>query len=100
MKKKYVTLKNEGCDFRTMARIMTNSGYRMNHATARNQLMLAIESLLTQTSLNLKVKANKEHIKELIANQDLQDTLSDVLYAAYQEMKKEDDRKASKELKN
>lgn len=90
-KKKYVTLKDGGCDFRTMAKIMTDAGYKMNHATARNQLMLAIESLLSHTSSNLQLKVNKCHLRNLITDQDLQDNLADVLYVAYQAMIKEEE---------
>lgn len=92
-KKKYVTLKDGGCDFRTMAKIMTDAGYKMNHATARNQLMLAIESLLSHTSSNLKLRVNKTHLRSLITNQNLQDNLADVLYVAYQALTDEEEEK-------
>ena len=94
-KKKYVTLKNGGCDFRKLARIMSNAGYKMNHATARNQLILAIESLISQTSANLNVKVNKGQMRELITNQALQDNLADVLFTAYEALKEEDQQKTS-----
>ena len=90
-KKKYVTLKDGGCDFRKMARIMTAAGYKMNHATARNQLILAIESLIQHTSSNLKIKMTKAQLRELVTDQDLQDNLADVLYTSYQALLAEEE---------
>jgi len=89
-KKTYITLKDGGCDFRKMARIMTAAGYKMNHATARNQLILAIESLISHTSSNLKVKISKAQLRELITNQALQDNLADVLFTANEALKREE----------
>lgn len=96
-KKTYITLKDGGCDFRKLARIMSEAGYKMNHATARNQLILAIESLISQASTNLNVKINKGQMRELITNQALQDNLSDVLFTAYEALKEEEQKKDKKE---
>lgn len=88
-KKTYITLKDGGCDFRKMARIMTEAGYKMNHATARNQLILAIESLIGHTSANLQIKIGKAQLRELITNQALQDNLADVLFTANEALKRD-----------
>jgi hypothetical protein len=88
--KKYVTLKDGGCDFRKMAKIMSSAGYKMNHATARNQLQLAIESLLIQTSSRLKIKLTQKRIKEMVTSQDIQDNLADILYLAWEAIEKEE----------
>jgi len=95
-KKKYVTLKNGGCDFRKMAKIMTEAGYKMNHATARNQLILAIDSLITHTSSNLKVKVTKAQIAEMITDQTLQNNLADVLYLAYKAVQQQEEAEKTK----
>jgi len=88
--KKYITLGDGGgCDFRRMAKIMTTAGYKMNHATARNQLMLAVESLLMQFSSKLKIKLSAAKIKEMVGQQDVQDNLGDVLYLAHKELENE-----------
>jgi hypothetical protein len=84
-KKTYVTLGEGigGCDFRSLARIMTKFGYKMNHATARNQLILATESLLQQTAIRLKVKLAQEDIREMLESEDIQESIADMLYLAY-----------------
>lgn len=95
-KKKYVTLKNGGCDFRKMAKIMTAHGYKMNHATARNQLILAVENLMCQTSSNLKVKLSKQELRELATSQALQDNLADVLFIAYKSLQEDEGQEKKK----
>lgn len=87
--KKYVTIKNDGTDYRKMAEMMTNAGFKMNHATCRNQLIIAIETILNQMSGQLKTKITKKHIKNLLSSQDIHDDLSDVLYKAYKELQEE-----------
>ena len=79
--KKYVTLQ-EGTDFRHIAKVMTDKGYKMNHATARNQLMQAIENLLNYTANDLGLNLTKEQLAELAKNQEVHDALQDVLYLA------------------
>ena len=86
--KKYVTLNEEGMDFRTMAAIMTNDfGHKMNHATARNQLIIAIGSLLNSISGELNANISQKEIKEMVKSQEVHEHLSDVLFRAYTELK-------------
>lgn len=80
--KKYVTL-NEGMDFRQIAKVMSAKGYKMNHATARNQLMMSIESVIAHAVKELNLKLSQEEIQLLAKNQNVHDALQDVLYLAY-----------------
>jgi len=86
--KKYVII-DEGCDFRQIAQIMTQAGYPMNHATARNQLMLAMENLLSDMSRQVGIKVEKKHIIDMLHNQEVHNSLADVLQLAYTELKTE-----------
>lgn len=88
MKKEYITL-DEGIDFRKIAAIMTKAGYKMNHATARNQLMSALQKLLTNIVKQTEVKPDREKIEEMMNSQEIHNALADVLHRAYQEIKKE-----------
>ncbi len=88
IQKKYITL-DEGADFRKIAHIMSQAGFPMNHATARNQLMLAMENLLIDVSRQIGVKIEKKHIDDMLHNQDVHNSLADVLQLAYTELKKE-----------
>jgi hypothetical protein len=94
--KKYVTLRDGGCDFRKMSKIMTKAGYKMNHATARNQLMLAIETLITHTSSKLKMKLAKSQVRDMVTSQDLQNNLADVLFLVHEEILQEEAEKKTK----
>jgi len=87
--KKYVTLKDSGCDFRKMAKIMTKHGYKMNHATSRNQLLQALKDIFEDSSKKLKTSLNDEQIKVLICNQEVQESLGDVIFKAYTQLKNE-----------
>ena len=88
MKKEYITL-DDGIDFRKIAAIMTKSGYKMNHATARNQLMSALQKLLTNIVKQTEVKPDREKIEEMMNSQEIHNALADVLHRAYQEIKKD-----------
>lgn len=94
-KKLYVTLKDGGCDYRQMAKIMTAAGYKMNHATARNQLIVALEELVSHAATKMKIKHKKSEIFNIANSQQVQDNISDILQEAFTKMKaevKQDDR--------
>lgn len=81
--RKYVTLEN-GIDFRTIARVMSKNGWRMNHATARNQLILAMQNLLTHVAIQVKgPKMKAAEIDSLLKDQQIHDRLGDILYLAH-----------------
>jgi len=80
--KKYVTL-DEGIDFRTIAKIMSKNGYKMNHATARNVLMSAVKKLFHFSAESVGVKITDSDMKEIIKDQAIHTALADVLYLAY-----------------
>ena len=68
---------------------MTKAGYKMNHATARNQLMSALQKLLTNIVKQTEVKPDREKIEEMMNSQEIHNALADVLHRAYQEIKKD-----------
>lgn len=86
-KKRYITI--EGIDFRKIAAIMTKAGYKMNHATARNQLMSSLQKLLTNIVKQTEIKPDREKIEEMMNSQEIHNALADILHRAYQEIKKD-----------
>lgn len=86
--KKYITLE-EGVDFRTIAKIMTANGFRMNHATARNQLIVAMEKLLTGIAAEIQGKQKADTVNldldGLLKDANIHEYLSDILYLAHKE---------------
>ena len=86
MSKKYITIE-DGTDFRRIAKIMTSAGFGMNHATARNQLVLAMKNLLLLIGKEMGIKLDKKQLELLVQRQDVHNILSDVLYLAYHSSK-------------
>lgn len=85
--KKYVTLENgSGKDFRTIADLMSDKGYQMNHATARNTLISAIRNLMKNVSVQFHTYINDKQIERLIQDQSFHNSLADILYVAYQKL--------------
>jgi len=78
LRKKYIVLE-DGVDFRTISKKMSDAGWRMNHATARNQLMSAMKNLMTELSKELHLDLNDEKILDLISDAQVHETLNDVL---------------------
>lgn len=85
--KKYITL-DESMDFRQIAKVMSDNHYKMNHATARNQVLSAVEELLSGAVADMGLTLSNEQIKELAKNQEVHEALQDVLYLAYEKAKK------------
>jgi hypothetical protein len=86
-KKRYITI--EGIDFRAIADIMTRAGYKMNHATARNQLMSALQKLLTNIVKQTEIKPDREKIEEMMNSQEIHSALADILHRSYDLLEKE-----------
>lgn len=90
-KKKYITL-DSGVDFRGIARIMSDNNFQMNHATARNQVIQAMNNLLIDVGKTLGVELSPERLDVLLKKQDIHDSLVDVLWAAHNELKQEEEK--------
>jgi len=70
-------------DYRTMAKIMSEKGFQMNHATARNQFVFAMNKLMTfcVTEMNPKLtpKEVTDTTKLIINDTDLQEVIGDFI---------------------
>lgn len=86
--KEYITLKS-GKDFRSIAKIMTKGSFSMNHATARNQLMSALQKFFINIFKQTNIKPDKAHLQEMMNSQDIHNALTDVLFKAHQKILKE-----------
>jgi hypothetical protein len=87
-KMKYVTLE-EGIDFRKIAQIMTEAGYQMNHATARNVLMTSLTNLFKHISGEMDIDVSEAQIKNILKDQKVHEALSDVLFQAHEQLLQE-----------
>jgi hypothetical protein len=80
-KAKYITLE-DGTDFRKIAKIMTEAGWRMNHATARNVLMTGLSKLIANISEEVETHLSVKEIDALLKNQEIHEALAEILYKA------------------
>jgi hypothetical protein len=81
--KKYVTIE-EGTDFRTIAKIMSERGYKMNHATARNVLINAIRRIMGFSADKIGTRITDAQMEAIIRDQDIHIALADVLQLAHE----------------
>jgi cytidylate kinase len=87
-KMKYVTLE-QGIDFRRIAQIMTDAGYQMNHATARNVLMMSLSHLVKHISGEMGAEVTEEQVKNILRDQKVHEALSDILFEAHRQLEAE-----------
>lgn len=87
-RKTYVTLET-GVDYRKIAEMMAEAGYRMNHATARNQLMQAMEKLLLDVAKQAGTKLSKEQVNSLLNDQGVHNAIADILHMIHGDKTKE-----------
>ena len=86
--KKYITVP-EGTDFRTIAKKMSVHGHKMNHATARNLMLSAMETFIKTLGSELGAEMYQEKLINLMKNQEFHNTLSEVLYLIGKEYQKD-----------
>lgn len=87
--KRYITLE-DGMDFRTIAKKMTAAGFKMNHATARNVLMSALNNFIGSVTTDLcegMAKPVGVSLEEAMKEQMVHEALSDLLWLANEKRK-------------
>ena len=72
----YATVTNQGLGYREIAEILTKEGHKMNHATARNYFLRAMEKLAEPM---VALMTNERTAQELAADPDFQDAMIDIL---------------------
>lgn len=77
-KKKYITIK-DGNDFRYIAKLMTDNGYEMNHATARNVMLSAIKKFIKSIAKEFNTELSPLQLKHIMNNQEIHDSIHDIL---------------------
>lgn len=92
-KGKYVTM-TDGLDYRTIAKIMHQYGWPMNHATARNVLVSAYTKFFISFLSEIGLPSlTKSEICDLIKNQSVHDMLPDILchYKPFEKLNMKDE---------
>lgn len=72
----YATVTNQGLGYREIAEIMTAEGHKMNHATARNYFLRAMEKLAEPM---VQLMDNERRADELAVDPNFQDAMIEIL---------------------
>lgn len=72
----YATVTHQGLGYREIAEIMTAEGHKMNHATARNYFLRAMEKLATPM---VKLMDNGRTAEDLAVDPNFQDAMIEIL---------------------
>lgn len=72
----YATVTDQGLGYREIAEVLTAEGHKMNHATARNYFLRAMEKL---ASPMVKLMDNDRSAEELAADPQFQDAMIEIL---------------------
>lgn len=72
----YATVTNQGLGYREIAEIMTAEGHKMNHATARNYFLRAMEKLAEPM---VQLMDNDRRADELAVDPNFQDAMIEIL---------------------
>ena len=72
----YATVTNQGLGYREIAEIMTAEGHKMNHATARNYFLRAMEKLAEPM---VQLMDNDRRADELAVAPNFQDAMIEIL---------------------
>lgn len=83
--KKYATIGKDfdGMDFRNMAKAMSDSGTKMNHATARNVLLSAMHKFAKQYNRQFGHNLTRDQVKSLAANPSFQSGIGSLVQDIY-----------------
>ena len=74
-----VTSIESGMDYRTIADTMTESGYKMNHATARNIFLRAMKKMATQIYDLYDLPSDEDDITRTAKDPRFQESLFEFL---------------------
>ena len=84
-KKEYVTVE-DGVDFRTIAKDISQHGYPMNHATARNIVFEALKTVASDlVEKNIQTYPSVQQLESIVNSRYFQESLPEFLYMIYEE---------------
>tara|TARA_B100000902_G_scaffold393854_1_gene448947 strand:+ start:849 stop:1115 length:267 start_codon:yes stop_codon:yes gene_type:complete len=78
--KKYVTTNNyEGMGYYDIAKVMSDSGDKMNHSTARNIVIRSFSKIVKNISQKYEKKYSAEQIKEIAKSPQFQNSIVEIM---------------------
>ncbi len=80
MSKKFASIVgSDGMNYRTIAEKLTAKGQKMNHATARNICMSALERVIIEISKRFDMNLGQDDIMAIARDPVFQDAFGDIL---------------------
>ena len=77
---KYVTLSDrDAMNYRTIAKHMTDQGWKMNHATARGVLLKGLTKVAKRVLIGMKGYADPAEVEQLIKTEAFQGFVGDIV---------------------
>ena len=73
----------DGLDYRTISEIMTDRGFKMNHATARNILLSAMRSLASDLSSYRDESPSPDQIDQISKSPQFQSGIASIVNDLY-----------------
>ena len=77
--KKYVTVKNQGLSLHSIAKVMTDSGDKMNHSTVRNIINKSFVKIAASISKKYELNYTDEQIFNIAKSPEFQESVVDLL---------------------
>jgi len=70
---------DESANYRTISKVMTENGYKMNHASARNYILKIMKQFAKNIALNEGVKLTDEKLSIIARNPNFQSAIGDLV---------------------
>ena len=87
----YATIINDdGCNYRTISEQMSARGFKMNHSSARNYVIRAMDKFVSKFSVGLGIKLSDEQRQHVIRSPAFQSAMHDILQRIACETPKKD----------
>ena len=78
--KKYVTTKDyNGLDYKSIAKIMTDDGHKMNHSSVRNYITRGFCKVVKGISRDYGISYTDEQIKKIAQSQEFQTSIIEIM---------------------
>lgn len=81
---KYITL-DEGMDYRTISTLMSEAGWKMNHATVRDIFMSAMSKIVKDVIVRLDIQLTEDELYDVLKSNSMHRALQDILEELYDE---------------
>ena len=78
--KKYVTTNDyNGLDYRSIAKIMSDSGHKMNHSSVRNYITRGFCKVVKGVSKDYDLRYTEDQIKKIAQSPDFQNSIIEIM---------------------